>query len=68
MSRRLALVLLALALAAMPRAIPIHRAAGAIAAGTLPYLPGSVLPTGVYGFSAPYRDIVSGPHKGEEHV
>ena len=65
MSRRFALVLLTLALAAMPRAIPVHRAAGAIAGGTPPYLPGSVLPTGVYGFSAPYRDIVSGPHKGE---
>ena len=65
MKRRLALALLTLALAAVPRALPIHRAAGAIAGATLPYLPDSVLPSGVYGFAAPYRDIVSGPDKGE---
>ena len=65
MNRRFALVLLALALATAPRAFPVHRAAGAIAGGTLPYLPGSVLPNGVYGFNARYRDIVAGPHKNE---
>jgi sugar lactone lactonase YvrE len=65
LNHRFALVLLTLALALAPRAFPVHRAAGAIAGGTLPYLPGSVLPTGVYGFDAPYRDIVSGPHKDQ---
>jgi outer membrane protein assembly factor BamB len=65
LNRRFALVLLTVAFAMAPRAFPVHRAAGAIAGGTLPYLPGSVLPTGVYGFDAPYHDIVSGPHKDE---
>jgi sugar lactone lactonase YvrE len=65
LNRRFALVLLAFALALAPRAFPVHRAAGAIGGVTLPYLPGSVFPTDVYGFNAPYRDIVSGPHSDE---
>lgn len=52
----------------MPRATTVHRAAGTIAGETLPYLPGSILPTGVYGFAAPYRGIVSGPRNGESTV
>ena len=68
MNRRFALILLALALATVPRAIPVHRAAGAIAGGTLPYLPGSILPSVVNGFSAPYRNIVSGPGRNESTV
>jgi serine/threonine protein kinase, bacterial len=68
LNRRFALVLLTLALAAMPRATTVHRAAGTIAGETLPYLPGSILPTGVYGFAAPYRNIVSGPGNGESTV
>jgi DNA-binding beta-propeller fold protein YncE len=68
LNRRLALILLILALAAVPRAIPVHLAAGAIAGGSLPYLPGSILPDTVYGFTAPYRNIVSGPGAGESTV
>jgi hypothetical protein len=52
----------------VPRAASVHRAAGAIEGGSLPYLPGSILPTGVYGFAAPYRDVVSGPRDGESTV
>jgi DNA-binding beta-propeller fold protein YncE len=68
LNRRFALVLLTLALAAVPRAMPVRWAAGAIAGGSLPFLPGSVLPSAVYGFAAPYRDIVSGPREGESTV
>ncbi len=60
--------MLTLALAAVPRAIPVHRAAGAIAGGAFPYLPGSTLPDTVYGFTAQYHTIVSGPGAGETTV
>jgi len=68
LNRRIPLVLLTLVLAAAPRAVSMHRAAGAIAGSALPYLPGSILPTGVTGFAAPYKDIVAGPGKNESTV
>lgn len=48
--------------------MPVHRAAGAIAGGSLPYLPGSVLPSTVYGFPVAYRNVVGGPGAGESTV
>jgi len=43
------------------RAPQDRRATGSIAAGTMPYLPGSVLPVRVDGFAPPYRVAVVGP-------
>jgi DNA-binding beta-propeller fold protein YncE len=68
LNRRFTLALVVLALAAVPRALPVHRAAGAIAGGSFPYLPGSILPNTVYGFTAPYHNIVSGPGDGQSTV
>ncbi|MGC2131102.1 MAG: YncE family protein [Candidatus Aquilonibacter sp.] len=61
MKRRLALVLLVLAVAAAPRALEVHRAVGSIAAAALPYLPGSRLAIRVDGFSPPFTLFVNGP-------
>ena len=61
MKRRLTLALLALALAAAPRAFPVHRAIGSIAAAALPYLPGSTLAVRINGFGPPFGLFVSGP-------
>ena len=61
LKRRLALALLALAVAAAPRALPVHRAVGSITAAALPYLPGSTLAIRVDGFSPPFTLFVSGP-------
>ena len=66
--KRLALVLLALAVAAAPRDFPVQRATGTIPGGTLPFLPGSTLPTRVNGFGAPYTRIVSGPARTQRSV
>ena len=44
-----------------PRANAEHRATGWIAVGAWPYLPGSVLPVRVDGFSPPYRVALVGP-------
>ena len=61
MKRRFALALLALAVAAAPRALPVHRAVGSIGAAALPYLPGSTLAIRVDGFSPPFTLFLSGP-------
>ena len=61
MKRRLALVLLALAVAAAPRTLAVHRAVGTIAAAALPYLPGSTLAIRVNGFGPPFALFVTGP-------
>ena len=66
--RVFALALVALALAAAPRAFPVRRAAGSIAGATLPYLPGSILPTSVNGFAAPYTVVVGGPGSSQRTV
>jgi DNA-binding beta-propeller fold protein YncE len=60
LKRRLVLLVLAVAIAAAPRPVPIHRAAGSIAAARLPYLPGSTIPIRVNGFGPPYALFVSG--------
>ncbi len=61
MKRRFALALLGLAVAAAPRALPVDRAVGSIAAAALPYLPGSTLSIRVDGFRPPFTLFVSGP-------
>jgi DNA-binding beta-propeller fold protein YncE len=61
LKRRFALALLALAVAAAPRALPVHRAVGSIGAAALPYLPGSTLAIRVDGFSPPFTLFLSGP-------
>ena len=60
MKHRIALALLALAVAAAPRAFPVHRATGSIGAAALPYLPGSTIAVRVDGFAPPYTLFVSG--------
>jgi DNA-binding beta-propeller fold protein YncE len=59
--RILALLMLALALAAVPRERAHPRATGSLSAASLAYLPGSTIPIDVSGFSGPFRFFVSGP-------
>jgi DNA-binding beta-propeller fold protein YncE len=68
MRRLLALLLLLLVTAAAPQTYAPRLAAGAIGGGTLPYLPGSVLPARANGFAAAFTTIVDGPADGERSV
>ncbi len=60
MKRRLVLLVLAASMAAAPRPLPVHRAAGSIAAARLAYLPGSTIRIHVNGFGAPYTLFLDG--------
>lgn len=63
--RALAFVALAAAIPALCASAalqaPAYRAIGTIAAAAWPYLPGSVIPLRVDGFSAPYQVALAGP-------